>query len=228
MFFVAAPEPKPNDEESGIVTVYIRGAIEHHDEGSGGDSYDQIRERAAQAFEDGRAVVLRIDSPGGVVSGLNECVRELQRMRAEYRKPLVAFADEMATSAAYALCCACDEVFLPRSAIVGSIGVISTMVSCVEADKKDGLAFAILTSGERKADGHPHAEISDSAIAAEQSRVDDLARQFWKIASKARGLSVGTIRGYQCGLFMGRKAERAGLADGVMGCVELYEALAMA
>jgi ClpP class serine protease len=74
------------------------------------------------------AVVLCLDSPGGVVSGLNETVKALQKLQRDSGIPLVAYVNEMAASAAYALACACDEIICPPSAILGSIGVISTIV----------------------------------------------------------------------------------------------------
>ena len=234
MFWGMAPPPPPNDEIDGVVVVNVRGAIEHHADtialGDGSifhlvESYDRIRECAAMGFESGRAVVFRIDSPGGVVSGLNECVRDLQRMRKDAGVPLYGFCDEMATSAAFALMCACDEVWTPPAGILGSIGVISLMASFVGADEKAGIQVVTIASGARKTDGHAHTAITDDAVAAEQVRVDDLAMQFFKIASKARGLSVDTIQGYEAGLFLGRKAVKAGLADGVSGWAGFLDAL---
>jgi len=225
MFFLCGPDPKENEEDDGVVTVHIRGALEHHDEGAGGDCYDLILERASMAFASARAVVLRIDSPGGVVSGLNQCVFSLQRMKRDAQKPLYIYIDEMATSAAFALACAGDEVWLPPSGICGSVGVISSMISLAGANDKAGVQVVMIASGKRKTDGHPNAPITDNAIAAEQARVDDLAQQFFKIASKARGLSVETIEGYEAGLFLGRKAVKAGLADGVSGWAGFLDAL---
>jgi ClpP class serine protease len=233
MFWMMAPPPPPSEDIDGVYVIHVRGAIEHHADTmciDGEDvhlieSYDRIREEAAKGFESSRAVVLSIDSPGGVVSGLNECVADLQRMRREAGVPFYAFANEMATSAAYAMCCACDETWLPRSGILGSIGVISMMASFVGADEKAGVKVVTITSGARKSDGHPHVEITDEAQAAEKVRVDDLAQQFFKIASKARGLPVDVIEGYEAGLFLGRKAQRAGLADGVSGWAGFLEAL---
>ena len=222
--------------EGDIAVVRINGPMEHHRDAYA-DSYESILERVRDAMtgEDvakadamahqwdddyqpadaapPRAVVLRIDSPGGVVSGLNECVRSLAKLKAEHGLPLVAYIDEMAASAAYALCCACDEVALPPSGIAGSIGVISTMVSQVERDKKDGLEFRILTSGARKADGHVHAPISDAAVAAETKRVERLAGQYFKMVEGARGISVAQVRSYEAGIFLGRDAVKASLAN---------------
>ncbi len=209
-----------------VACVHVRGPLEHHD-GDGGDSYESILARVTAAYDGGedeegneqapaQAVVLCIDSPGGVVSGLNETVSALQKLRKSKGRPLVAYVNELAASAAYALCCACDEIACPPSAILGSIGVISTICSMAERDEKDGLDVRLITSGERKADGHAHAPITDAAIEAETARVDKLAKAFFRIASDARGISVGKIKALQAGIFLGDDAEERGLADAVM------------
>ena len=83
----AGPPILPNEQwetSSGdVCVVHVRGSLEHHAD-IYGDSYDGLRERITAAFEsDSQSVVLRIDSPGGVVSGLDEFVRWLRRMRVE-------------------------------------------------------------------------------------------------------------------------------------------------
>ncbi|MGA7202274.1 MAG: S49 family peptidase, partial [Candidatus Cybelea sp.] len=172
-----------------------------------------------------KALVLRIDSPGGVVSGLNEAVAKMQKLAAKSGVKLVAYVDEMAASAAYAVACACAEVVCPRSAILGSIGVISTMVDQTAAEAEMGLKFVTITSGDRKADGHPHVPIEDDAVAAERARVMELAGQFWEIVSEARGLPISKVEGFQAGIFLGREAKKARLADRVQGWDSLLKRL---
>jgi len=231
-----------------VAVVSIRGALDHHP-GWGCDSYDAIihRTKLALAGEDDRpkwmravlteeeesvtaptkptAVVLRIDSPGGVVSGLNECVFALRKMAADAGIPLIAYADELAASAAYALCCACEDIVAPPSAILGSIGVISTLYDQVAADEKMGLNVVTLTSGARKSDGHPHVAISQGAIDAEQARVDKMAMQFFRIVADARSLPVADIRRFEAGIFLGSEAVKSGVSDAVMGFDALVQLL---
>lgn len=234
-----------NARVGSVAIVSIRGALDHHP-GYGCDSYDSIIRRLAMALvgEDDRprwmrenydaptppmeppsAVVLRIDSPGGAVSGLNECVFALRRMSEAAGIPLIGYADELAASAAYAIACACEELILPPSAIVGSIGVISTLFDQTAADEKMGVNVVTITSGARKADGHPHVAVSEAAIAAEQSRVDTMAMQFYRIVADARELPVATIRGFEAGIFLGEEAVEAGVADAVMGFDALLQLL---
>lgn len=240
-------------ETNDIAVVSIRGALDHY---SGWcDSYESILERVRMALtgedvvelarrrsywaEEGSPesvvpeasppshVVLRIDSPGGVVAGLNEAVFAIRRMSDSAGIPLVAYADELAASASYAIACACrGGLFLPRSAVAGSIGVISTMFDQVEADKKMGVRVVTITSGARKADGHPHVTLSDAAITAEQGRVDAMAKQFFRLVADVRPLSPKAIRGLEAGIFLGEDAVKAQLADDVLSWPELIESLA--
>jgi len=161
-------------------------------------------------------VVLRFDSPGGVVSGLNETVYALRDMFATAGIPSIAYVDELCASAAFALACSCDEIIMPPAAIAGSVGVISCMYDQVEADKKAGINVVTITSGKRKADGHPHVPVSTDAIAAERDRVDRSARAFYRLVSEARGLAPKAIKALEAGIFQGPVAVGKGLADDVM------------
>jgi ClpP class serine protease len=235
----------PSERRGDVAIVHVRDALEHH-ESPDSDSYESIlkRVRLAMSGEDAEphdedeslafeakppsVVILCIDSPGGVVSGLNETVYALRRMSQETGVPLVAYVNELAASAAFALCCACSKVLCPPSAIVGSIGVISTMISQSERDKKDGFDVRLLTSGARKADGHIHAPITDAAVNAEMSRVEKLATTFFKIASKARKIPTDRIESFQAGIFLGSDAFRRGLVDEVLTLDDAVLALSRA
>ena len=226
-FFFDPPCPE-NERVGSVAVVHVRGPLDHH--ASYGDSYEAIEARACAALEGGdegppRAVVLRFDSPGGAVAGLFECVRRLRAMFADAGVSSVADVDEMAASAAYALACACDEIYLPPSGITGSVGVISTMVDQTAADEERGLRVTVLTSGARKSDGHPHVAISDAAIRAEQRRVDKFARQFYLVVEEARGMSLDAVSGLEAAIFVGTEAVASGLADGVMAWDEMIETL---
>lgn len=226
-FWMLGPGILPNERPSAdVVVVHVRGELEHHKDG-GSESYEGILEKMRAAYagesinEEGetvsappKAIIFCLDSPGGVVSGLNECVAELQRMRAANPAiKVTCFVNEMAASAAYALACSCSEIVCPPSAIIGSIGVISTMVSQAARDKKEGFDVRLLTSGARKADGHPHAPINDAALAVETERVEKLALAFFQLAGRARGLSIEKLRSFQAGIFLGKDAIRVKLAD---------------
>src|ERR1019366_943680 len=135
--------------------------------------------------------------------------------------PLVAFIDETAAPAGHGLCSGCEEILAPPPAIIGSAGVASTIASQARHDAEDGIDFVLITSGARKADGNPHALIEDDAIAAERGRIEELAAQFFILASDARGISTKKIAALEAGIFLGKTtkiddARDVGLVDEII------------
>jgi signal peptide peptidase SppA len=181
----------------------------------GGDGYDAIQARFAAALDDGavRAVVLRVDSPGGEVAGCFEAARTMRTAASTKGKPVVAYADEMACSAAYALACIADEIVVPDTGVVGSVGVIATLAEESAALAAEGIAVAVITSGAAKADGHPAVPLADDARARIQAEVDYLADVFAGEVAGARGMTPAAVRGLEARVFYGPAAVAAGLAD---------------
>lgn len=240
-FWLRGSGPIPNERRGDVAIIHVRGELEHHvDDWGSAESYEGIRRKWGDAlsgkdmadahsrehrWDDDyqpitgtppKAIMMVIDSPGGVVSGLNETVKAIRKLRAANPGVrTIAYCNEMAASAAYALACSCERIIAPPTAIVGSVGVISTMISQAARNKKEGFDVRLLTSGTRKADGHPDVPLSDSALSAEQSRVDKLALSFFGIVSQARGLSIDAIRGLQAGILLGRDAIKVKLIDEV-------------
>ena len=230
-FFIIVGDAAPENEARGTVAVvHVRGALSQF-KGDGGDSYEAIVERVEHALaeeEKPTSLVLCISSPGGVVAGLNEAVFKLQRLRTSSGIPFIAQINELCASAAFAIACACDRRFAPPSAIVGSIGTISTMVSQSAADKAAGLDFRIITSGARKADGHPHQPITDGAVKAEMARNAQLAEQFFTLAGKALRQSPRRLEGLQAAIYVGEAARKVGLINAVRNLDETIAGLDMA
>jgi signal peptide peptidase SppA len=155
-----------------------------------GDGYDAITERVTTALADKKvaAVVLRIDSPGGEVAGCFEAVRAIRAAADAAGKPIVAFADELMASAAYALACSADEIIAPDTALVGSIGVIAVYGDRTEANKARGLNMQVVRSGDLKAAGHPDAPLTEDTVAHLQGQIDSLANIFADTVREARGI----------------------------------------
>jgi ClpP class serine protease len=200
----------------GVAVVDICGPLTQHAEWIW-DNYDSIKERVTAALESGaRAVVMNIASPGGDVSGCFETSREIRALAQAKNVPLYAFVDGMAASAAYALACAASYIAVPPTGACGSIGVISTLFDQSAADEAAGLRWRIVTSGARKADGHPHVAISAETEAETQRHTDELAELFFALVAESRMLAVDAVRGLEARVFFGAKAVSAGLADSVM------------
>jgi len=224
---LGSPDAPANETRGTVAIVHIRGALGHY-KTDGGDSYEAIVDRvklAIEAEEKPSAIVFRIESPGGVVAGLSDTVLKIRKLSKDSGVPFYAYVDEMAASAAYAITCGCEEVFAPPSAIIGSVGVISTMVSQAKKDAKDGVEFEIITSGARKADGHLHMPISDAAKAAERARNEELASQFFVLASEARDMSPKKLASLEAAIYLAADAKRVGLIDDVKSYDDLIAQL---
>lgn len=194
------------------------------------DGYDGIEQRVYAALNSSAgAVLLRIDSPGGVVAGCFDAVRRMQAAVAASGKPCLAFADEMALSAGYAIACVAKTLCVPQSGVLGSIGVLNTMLDLTKAHAMEGVRVEVVTSGEEKVDSHPAVKLTDEAIARTQARVDALAEQFFAIVAQARGITTEAVRGLDGGIRLGRECVAAGLADQVTdlpGAIALAASLA--
>lgn len=225
LFALFSEAEQENMLQGSVAVVPIVGPLDHH-AGWWCDSYDAIRERVKAACESSaRTVVLKIDSPGGDVSGCFETARELRRMCEAAGKPLVAYVDGQACSGGYALACAASEIVVPHTGIVGSVGVINTRVDVSEYDAREGFRFAVTASGKRKADGHPHKALSEGESAATQTIVDSLAEVFFDLVAELRGIPQAQLAGLEAGVFHGEGALRVGLADRVMSFDELLAAI---
>lgn len=217
--------PKPYGMAGDVAVVSVDGPLMQRG-GYWWDGHDAVAERvkAALAEPRARAVVMKLNSPGGIAAGCFAAAQVIRAAAQACGKPLVAYADEMACSAAYALACAATRIYLPPSGEVGSIGVLSAVVSMKRGLEAEGVDVAVIRSGAMKALGHPADPLSDAAIAREQADVDALAQQFFALVSSARGLSVEAIAALQGDTRMGPAAVAAGLADGVMTFDEALKA----
>lgn len=208
----------PTDATDGIAVVSVCGPLDHH-QGWWLDSYDSIVCRVGEAFADEtvKAVVLCFDSPGGDASGVEEAHRAIRRMRADTGKPLFAYSNESCYSAAYWLACAADEIWLPPTGGVGSVGVIAEAVDVTGANDKAGVRIELVTSGTQKADGHPERPLTDDILGRVQARVDKLASIFFASVAASRRIKPAAVAALQAGTFLGDDAIAAGLADGIAG-----------
>ena len=182
---------------------------------SGLTSYHDIEAMAEQAFTDPqvRAVLLEIDSSGGEAGGVFDLAQRLRQLAQSSGKPLWAIADEAALSAAYAIACAADRLWLTRTAEVGSIGVVAIHVDESVADAKAGLNYTFLHAGAHKVDGHPHAPLPAPVAADIQADIDQLHDQFIALVAGFRRLTVEAIRDTEARVYRGEAAIQTGLAD---------------
>lgn len=201
----------------GVAVIPIIGTLVNHEKYSNAHSgmtgYANIEARLIHARESAqvRGILLAIDSPGGAVAGcfpLAKLIRETSK-----DKPVWAVADASAYSAAYALACAAQRVYVAREGGVGSIGVIAWHLDHSRWDEKEGLNWTPVYAGARKKDFNPHEPLSDKAQARLQADVDDLYGVFTGLVAKFRRLDVGAVVATEADTFQGPQAIKAGLAD---------------
>lgn len=203
------------DIDEGLAHVDIRGPLAQF-ASCLWDGYDEILTRFRVAVESQAAgVFLTIGSPGGEVEGLFEACRVMRQMASKAGKPVVAYVDESAYSAAYAIAAVADAIYLPPSGGVGSIGVIGELVDLSAAYKSEGVRVEVIASGDEKADGNPAVPLSDPVIARAQARVDQLAGLFFDWVAVRRGMRAGEVQALEAACVYAEAAIAAGLADGI-------------
>jgi len=184
------------------------------------DSYEAIAERVDAALASGRpALMLKLSSPGGQVAGVFELAGAIRTRAKSKGKAVCAYVDGVAASAAYALACAADRIYVPATGIVGSIGCLQVTVDQTAFDRASGFGYELIASGSRKTDGNPHVSMSDEARAAILSGVNDMAATFFAFVDAARP-GAGSA-GLDAAIFVGQKAVDAKLADEVKTFAEL-------
>ncbi|TXH12377.1 MAG: S49 family peptidase [Hyphomicrobiaceae bacterium] len=214
-------ERPPYEVHGDYAVVSIVGPMMQHASPFGCESYASIAQRVAAAAEsDCAAIMLKISSPGGEVSGCFELVESIRSIAKVSSKKVVAYADGGALSAGYALACAADEIVVPPSGEVGSIGTIMMLGDETAADKARGVSFRIVSSGARKGDQNPHVvqgnNAPDGARESMQRKVDAYAALFFDCVATARtSLSADEIKALDADTFVGAHAVQCGLADRV-------------
>lgn len=214
MYWDDAPA-KPYRVEGDVAVVEIVGALDTRG-GWWWDGYDLIAQRTAAALADPKvkAVVLALDSPGGMAAGNLDCAQQLRALADAAGKPLVAHAGTMACSAAYALACAADHVVLTTDGAVGSIGTIATVYDRTEANEKAGYDVRVVRSGPLKADPHPDVPLTDASVARVRARINELAATFAAWVSSRRPECRDPLS-LQGAVVYGADSVSKGLADAV-------------
>lgn len=176
---------------------------------SGATSIEVLAKDFSTALNDNmiEQIVLDIDSPGGQVTGVNEFANMIYEARGKV--PIIAYVSGMGASAAYWIASAADEIVLDDTAMVGSVGVVST----IDARKQDGIVEIVSSQSPNK---RPDVS-TDYGRAQVQKTVDALADVFIDAVARNRGIDrASVLEQYGQGdVFVGEQAVEAGMADRV-------------
>lgn len=160
-----------------------------------------------------KAIILRIDSPGGGVVPSQEIYREVWRLR-EQGKPIVASLGDVAASGGYYIAVAAETIFANPGTITGSIGVVLQLPNVEEFLQKVGVKLVIIKSGEYKDIGSPMRPLDKTEREILQGVVDDVYEQFIQAVAQGRNLPVDEVRKIADGrIFSGKRAYELGLVD---------------
>lgn len=160
-----------------------------------------------------RALVLRVDSPGGGAAASQEIYERLVELN-EQGMPIVASFGSIAASGGYYVAVPADTIVANPASLTGSIGVIMSFANLEELFEKIGLSYEVVKSGRYKDIGSWSREMTDEEHRLLQETLDDIRLQFVEAVSEHRGMTYEEVDAVADGRIMsGRQALAAGLID---------------
>jgi protease-4 len=159
-----------------------------------------------------KAIILRIDSPGGGIGPSQEIYREVMKTKRD--KKIITSMGSVAASGGYYIASATNKIIANAGTLTGSIGVIMEYANIEEIAKKIGISPVVIKSGKFKDIGSPLRELNDAERKILQDLVNELHLQFVNDAAKARGIDVETMLTLADGrVYSGQKALDLNLID---------------
>jgi len=171
--------------------------------------------RKAGKRKDIKAVVVRIDSPGGSAGASQEIAMELDRLR-EKGKPVVTSMGDVCASGGYWIACSTDHIVANGASLTGSIGVIMQLSNLEGLYGKLGIRNQTIKSGEHKDMGSTSRELSAEEEKILQELVDDSYQQFLEQVQKGRQGKIAADKLLEIAdgrIFSGKQALELGLVD---------------
>ena len=173
-----------------------------------------------------RAVVLRINSPGGVVAPTQEIATAVRRLR-EAKKPVVASLGSVAASGGYYVAVAADRIYASPGTLTGSIGVVMQLANVEGLLQKVGVEYVVVKAGAYKDVGNFARPMTPEERRILQSLLDDVYDQFIGAVAEGRGLDPQAVRGFAEGrIYSGRQAQGLKMVDELGGLEDAVEAAA--
>jgi signal peptide peptidase SppA len=202
-------------EGGSIAIIDIQGTMTKAGSSLGGGGTVEARQAIRQAEKDPSisSILLRIDSPGGTVSGTADLAAEV----AKTTKPTVAFVEDLCCSAAMWVASQADEIFANNAtAMIGSIGTFMGLYDVSKALENEGIRAVVVKAGEFKGGGFPGMEITDAQIAEWQKQIDAIQAEFTSGISTGRKLSIDQAQKLVTGLtYTAAEAQSLKLIDGI-------------
>jgi len=230
---LGGPLPGPTkgyDVVNGVAVIPVDGVLAKRmnllTAISGGTSMQTLAEDFQDALDDPlvTSIILRVDSPGGTVDGTQELTNLIYNARGQ--KPIVALADGTMASAAYWIASAADQIFVSSdTAMVGSIGVVSTHTDVSGSEAQRGVKTTEIAAGKYKRIASSYAPLTPEGRQSIQDQVDYTYSIFVNDVARNRGVTAETVIENMADgrVFLGQQAVDAGLVDGVATLTELIQ-----
>jgi signal peptide peptidase SppA len=226
-------DERPYQVNDGTAVIPVRGELVNRgswlSSASGLTSYEQLGATLRQAAADDEVtgILLDIDSPGGEAAGAFETAALVREIAGT--KPVTAFVNDLAASAAYAIASGATRIVATPSSTLGSIGVVVLHMDRSAALAEAGLKPTLIKAGDFKTDGNPMEPLSKEARGRIQAMVDEIDDMFAEtVAAHRPSLSVDGVKALQAGVFIGASAVKAGLADQLGTLDDAYSTLSQA
>ncbi len=199
-----------DDGREKIALVEISGQIF--------DSRDIVRQLSKYRRDDDiKAILLRINSPGGAVAPSQEIYDEVLRVRAD-KKKIYASMGSLAASGGYYIAVAADRIFANPGTLTGSIGVIMAFGNAEKLMEKIGIEPQVVKSGKYKDVGSPARKMTAEERIYLQRVVNDVHQQFIDAVAKGRNITIKEARKLADGrVFTGRQALKLKMVDEMGG-----------
>lgn len=163
-----------------------------------------------------KAIVIEINSPGGVVGPSQEIYEEIRRAREEFKKPVVAVSTSVMASGAYYAAVGADKIMVAPGTMVGSIGVIMEFTNLEKLYDWAKVSRFSISTGKYKDSGAEYRPMRDDERALFQDMINDVYEQFVEAVAEGREMKPEAVKEYADGrVFTGRKAVELGFADDV-------------
>ena len=200
-----------------VAVVEVEGIIV-----DGGAAVRELREHADNTSV--KAVILRVNSPGGVVAPTQEIVAAIQRVR-KGGKPVIASLGAVAASGGYYVATAADRIYASPGTLTGSIGVVMQMANIEGLLKKVGVEYVVVKAGSYKDVGNLARSMSPEERKMLQALLDDVYSQFVDAVAEGRGLDRKEVLAFADGrIYSGQQALALKMVDEMGGFEDAVEA----
>lgn len=198
-----------------VAVIHIDGVI-----AGTGSTFDGIispeyfKSQLDQAADDPnvKALVLRVDSPGGTVAASQEIAAYVKEFKRS--KPVVVSVGDVDASGAYMVSCQANTIIANPGSAVGSIGVITEIPNVAGLLDKVGVEFQVITAGKYKDAGSPYRPLTDEEKALIQGQIDQIYGQFIDTVAEGRKMERSEVESLATGwAWNGEEAKKLGLVD---------------